>query len=69
MLQFVVDRLSVAITQSMLLERVRAQAKQEAALDSNVWEVADIDREPYFARSRQPLKPLKFAAYSSFVYN
>jgi|GEM_PF-456555 len=33
LLQFVVDRLCVAITQSMLLERVRAQAKQEAALN------------------------------------
>jgi GAF domain-containing protein len=33
LLQSVVDRLSVAITQSMLLQRVREQAKQEAALN------------------------------------
>jgi light-regulated signal transduction histidine kinase (bacteriophytochrome) len=33
-LQFVVDRLSVAITQSMLLQRVREQAQQEANLNS-----------------------------------
>ncbi len=32
-LQFVVDRLAVAITQSMLLDRVRQQAHQEAALN------------------------------------
>jgi GAF domain-containing protein/CheY-like chemotaxis protein len=32
-LQFVVDRLAVAITQSMLLQRVRAQAKQEVDLN------------------------------------
>jgi light-regulated signal transduction histidine kinase (bacteriophytochrome)/CheY-like chemotaxis protein len=32
-LQFVVDRLAVAITQSMLVQRVRAQAKQEADLN------------------------------------
>jgi light-regulated signal transduction histidine kinase (bacteriophytochrome)/CheY-like chemotaxis protein len=32
-LQFVVDRLAVAITQSMLLQRVRVQAKQEVDLN------------------------------------